>query len=265
MKKLIVLILAMTLCLSAAACGGTKTPADTTVPETETPAVEPVESIEPSAAPVEETYVPDAADAVDIYITVACEGSLVTGAEELKVSDLDGDGAVTVNDALIAAHDELFEGGADAGYGTEDGSYGLAITKLWGVENGGAYGYYVNNVAAFTLTDPISEGDWVYAFAYADATGYSDAFTFFEDRAVTVGAGEELTLCLCKAAFDTDWNPITLAVEGAQLTVDGEAVESVTDADGNVTVTFDKPGEYAVSAQVTEGIIVPPLCVVTVD
>ena len=258
MKKMLVIFIALALCLSMAACGETK------ATESEAPSTALTEEEQPTDAPAAETDIPETADAIGVCVTISCEGSLVNGADEFKVSDMDGDGNVTINDALITVHDELFDGGADAGYGTEGGAYGLSVNKLWGVENGGAYGYYVNNVSAYSLTDPLNEGDWVYAFAYADATGYSDMFTFFEERAVSAGVGEEVTLCLCGAGFDASWNPVTLTVEGAQLTVNGETIESFTDADGKVTLTFEEPGEYLVSANAAEGIIVPPVCTVTV-
>lgn len=44
------------------------------------------------------------------------------------------------------------------GYATDTGDYGLYITKLWGTENGGSYGYCLNNAACMSLTDPVVQG-----------------------------------------------------------------------------------------------------------
>lgn len=48
--------------------------------------------------------------------------------------------------------------------------------KLWGTENGGSYGYYVNNVSTWSLTDPVDEGDYVNAFVYTDLTTWFDTY-----------------------------------------------------------------------------------------
>ena len=100
----------------------------------------------------------------------------------VELSDVDGDGAVTINDALIKAHDDNYEGGSAAGYGSSVTQYGLGMTKLWGIENGGSYGYFVNDNAAFALTDPVEDDDFIYAFVYTDTTYFSDAYSFFDTK-----------------------------------------------------------------------------------
>ena len=75
-------------------------------------------------------------------------GMLVFCDAALEVSDVDDDGNLTVYDALYAAHQMGYDGGAAAGLDTGDFGYGLSLTKLWGVDNGGSYGYYVNDMAA---------------------------------------------------------------------------------------------------------------------
>ena len=82
------------------------------------------------------------ADGVTVYVTVS-NGTLMLTSRAVSVTDVDGDGALTINDALVLAHDAAYEGGSAAGYASATGTYGLAITKLWGVENGGSYGYYI--------------------------------------------------------------------------------------------------------------------------
>ena len=86
-----------------------------------------------------------------IGVTVSSGTGVYT--ETLNLTDADGDGALTINDALILFHDAAYEGGAAAGYGSAVSQYGLGITKLWGIENGSSYGYYVNDAAAFNLSD----------------------------------------------------------------------------------------------------------------
>ena len=114
-----------------------------------------------------------------VLVSIA-NGTLVLAAEEITVTDVDNDGALTINDALYAAHEAKFDGGAAAGYGSASTEYGLSMTKLWGVENGGSYGYMVNNASAWSLADPVKTGDHVYAFVYTDTTGFSDSYSYFD-------------------------------------------------------------------------------------
>ena len=131
------------------------------------------------------------ADGAKITVSIA-NGTLVLTEAAVDVTDIDGDGALTINDALIAAHTAYYTDGAD-GYAAANGDYGLAITKLWGVENGGSYGYYVNNAASMGLSDPVKDGDRLYAFIYTDTTAFSDMYTFFDKAAADVSENGTLT------------------------------------------------------------------------
>ena len=88
------------------------------------------------------------------YVTVSNE-DVVFANKEVVLKDADGDGKTTINDALIIAHTNPDD------YGYENTEYGISMTKLCGVENGGAYGYYLNNAPAMSLSDEISNGDTV--------------------------------------------------------------------------------------------------------
>ena len=79
-----------------------------------------------------------AADA-GVTITVNLKGVLASAKDNsamlnkaVTVKDKNSDGKLTYDEALAAAHDEYFSGGADAGYGTSTSSYGTSVTKLWG-------------------------------------------------------------------------------------------------------------------------------------
>ena len=54
-----------------------------------------------------------------IYVTVS-DGSLALVRRAVSLSDADGDGATTIADALILAHDAAYEGGAAAGFGSAE-------------------------------------------------------------------------------------------------------------------------------------------------
>ncbi len=192
------------------------------------------------------------------------DGTIVMAQKTVTVTDVDEDGAITINDALYLAHESAFEGGAEAGYQSEMGDYGLMLTKLWGIENGGSYGYYVNNTAAMSLGDAISDGDNIYAFVYTDTENFSDTYCFFHQDKVEAACGEEISLTLSKIGFDENWAPVVLPVEAATIVVDGTATEYVTDAEGKVTVTFEAEGEYLISAISDSLTMVPPICMATV-
>ena len=202
-----------------------------------------------------------AGDTARVNVTIADEnGKLAVAQEEIVVHDADGDGAVTINDALIAAHDKFYDGGADAGYETATSEYGISMNKLWGTENGGSYGYYVNGTAAWSLADPISDGDFVDAFVYTDLEAWSDTYCCFEPRFVTTDAAE---LTLIGAGFDENWNPISVPVAGAEITLNGTGTGVFTDENGKATVTVDtNAGRTVISAVSDSQILVPPVAVV---
>ena len=104
----------------------------------------------------------------NVFMTVA-NGELLLAQEPVEVTDYNSDGKLTIDDAFYAAHEQYYEGGAEAGYGSEYGSYGLSLTKLWGVESGSGFGYYVNNASAYSLTDKVESGDYITAFVYTEA------------------------------------------------------------------------------------------------
>ena len=77
-------------------------------------------------------------------------------------------------------------------------------------------------------------------------------------------AGTVLDLTLNMMTFDENWNPVSLPVEDAILTIDGEDSEVVTDAEGKAQFTIEAAGEYLISARSDSAILVPPVCIVTV-
>ena len=206
-----------------------------------------------------------AAVAETVYVTIADgQGQLVMVNAAIDVTDIDADGALTINDALYAAHEAAYEGGAEAGYAAADAGYGLSISKLWGEENGGSYGYYLNDVSAYSLLDPVADGDYLNAFVYTDLEAWSDTYCAFDCAAAEMEAGTVLDLTLNMMTFDENWNPVSLPVEGAILTIDGEDSEVVTDAEGKAQFTIEAAGEYLISARSDSAILVPPVCIVTV-
>ena len=207
-----------------------------------------------------------AAEPIDVYVTISDgEGKLVVTQEKITVNDVNSDGKLDIDEALYAAHEAEYEGGASAGYASYVGSWGLAIEKLWGIQNGGSYGYYVNNASANGLSDAVNDGDHINAYIFTDTTAYSDMYCFFDANTKTVDAGDSITLTLSGASFDESYAPITVPVKDAVITVNGVATSYKTDAEGKVTLTLDKAGDTVISAVSDTQVLVPPVCKVTVN
>lgn len=206
-----------------------------------------------------------AAIAETVYVTISNgQGQLVMCNAAVELTDVDADGAFTINDALYAAHEAAFEGGAEAGYATADTGYGPSISMLWGEENGGSYGYYLNDASAYSLADPVSDGDYLNAFVYTDLEAWSDQYCAFDCRSAQVAAGAGVDLTLSMIVFDESWNALRVPIEGATITVDGEDTAFITDAEGKVHLTLDVAGEHLISARSDAANLVPPVCIVTV-
>ena len=193
---------------------------------------------------------PVPADDAVVYVTISNEGVLALARAAVTVKDMDGDGVLTYDEALVAAHEAYCPGG----YATGVGDYGLYVTKLWNVEYGG-YMFYTNDVSipAGVGTDTVSDGDELVAAILSDAELWSDVYTYFTEKTVEAKAGEPVELTL-KAS---SWNLGTEPVAGAGLyvgiwsPVDGMFIavsDAWTDADGKVTIARNEPGTYVISA-----------------
>ncbi len=205
-----------------------------------------------------------AAEAPTVTVTIAdAEGNLALTQGEIAVIDSDGDGALTMHDALYLAHEAYYAEGA-AGYAAEQTDYGLSMTKLWGCENGSGYGYFINHVSPDSLLDEVKNGDVISAFVYTDNTAFSDTYCFFDVQAAEINSGETVTLTLSAASYDAEWNPITVPVADAEILIDGSASTYKTNAGGSVDITLTSGGEHIISAKSETMLLVPPCCKVTV-
>ena len=204
-------------------------------------------------------------EAPTVFVTLLdAEGNFASRNQPFEVTDSDADGSLTISDALFAAHEALFEGGAAAAYGAEIGEYGLSLTKLCGTENGGGYGYYVNNVAAWSLADPIQDGDRVTAFVYTDLTAWSDTFCWFAEGDQSAEAGQSVSLTLQAYAYDENYNMSAAPVSGATILVDDEPTSYTTGEDGKVTLSLTAAGSHWISASSETQNLVAPLCSVEI-
>ena len=81
---------------------------------------------------------------------------------------------------------------------------------------------------------------------------------------VTVEAGKAVTVTLSAAGYDANYNPVTLPVTGATITLNGENTEVKTDMNGKAVITIDEAGTYIISAVSETQTLVPPVCKVSV-
>ena len=205
-----------------------------------------------------------AEEAPTVYVSISDDtGALVLAYQPVIVTDADGDGALTICDALMEAHAAHYPDGT-AGFLAEESQWGLSMYRLWGVENGGSYGYCMNDASAMSLVDPIQPGDHIKAYAFTDLTNYSDTYAYFTVPVTAAAVNSEVALTLSASGYDANWAPVILPVAGAALTVNGEKTEIITDESGNAVLNFTAPGVYTVSAVSETMTLVPPVCIVTV-
>ncbi|MBR4343138.1 MAG: hypothetical protein IKP88_10640 [Lachnospiraceae bacterium] len=207
-----------------------------------------------------------AADGANIYVTI-CDGTknMVVRQQSVTVTDVDSDGALTIYDALYCAHEKYYKGGAEAGFAAEsiEGYDGLSLKKLWGVENGGSYGYYLNDMSAWSLLDPVAEGDYLNAFIYSDTTYFSDSYAFFDARVYGCNKNKKIKVTLYSYSYDENWNPVKTPVANAMIYINGVESGLVTDENGTVKgVLPPVSGSYLISAASAEANLVPPSALV---
>ena len=199
-----------------------------------------------------------------VYVSISDDtGVLVLAYAPVTVTDADGDGALTICDALACAHAAHHPEGAVA-FLAEDSEWGKSLYMLWNVDNGGSYGYMLNDASAWSLMDPVKDGDHVKAYAFTDLTNFSDTYAYFTAPVAAAAVNAEIPLTLNAAGYDADWNPVILPVAGATITVNGEKTGAVTDENGHAVLTLAEAGSCIVSAVSDAMTLVPPVCLVTV-
>ena len=201
------------------------------------------------------------AEPANVTFTLSNKGSFVTGKDgvtvidrPVTVTDLDEDGHLTYDEALVAAHNAYYEGGAEAGY-----SVGASFTNLiWGVSSTNNL-FYINGegIPTGVTADTVKEGDALYVSINADASYYADWYTKFSESDIEATSEDDVTVTLTGhlGMAYTDEEKEFKPLEGVQIGVwkDGafEAIDgAVTDKDGKATFKLDA-GEYILTASGT--------------
>lgn len=163
---------------------------------------------------------------------------------------------VAVVDVLYAIHKELY--GTD--FENDPGRY-LAvnntgkITTIFKAQNPNV-SYLINDKypmdASGNMTaahnSVVNTGDQFSIFVYADTTGWTDKYLFFQDVPSSVEAGKDFAVTLKTYGYDSNWNTVELLVAGSTLTLEnkatGEKTQAVTDENGSAVIKAEKAGSY---------------------
>ena len=207
---------------------------------------------------VEEAAKPGPADSATVYFTVSNQGVLAQTSDgqaaielPVTVKDLDSDGILTYDEALVALHEKYCEGGYEISGGF--------VQKFWNVTtNPKGSNYFLKNNEALSMgvndkSSTVAQDDQLYACVLKDEAKWSDVICYFDSRALTVEAYKDITLNLQGSSSMAVGGYKAGSVAGAQVGVwkDGTFTaikNAVTDSKGNVTVSFEEPGTYIVSA-----------------
>lgn len=215
-----------------------------------------------------------AAKDVTVMLTVSDRGEIAAAKngdsmamKRVVVKDADKNGKITYNEALIAAHDMWFEGGAAAGYATGDPyGYGEMVTKLWGHETTNTL-FFTNGEGLETgvMADTVKDGDLLLASINKDQINYADWYTEFDTNMIETDTDTDITLTL-KGHLGMAYTPeekenvvlknITVGAwidkdEPFKPIIDEEGQELKTDEDGQVVLNFTEPGFYIITAEGT--------------
>jgi len=231
-----------------------------------------------------------AEDAV-IYLTINKQGILASDNDgaimanrEITVKDLDANGILSVEEAVLAAHKAH---NSEDGYGINDGF----VSKLWGMETMGNCLFFLNHsgISSGICEATITDGDYLVASINADNTYYADWYTFFDIPSKTVAPNEAVTLTLKghlgMAYLPEDLEDVAIPDVSVGVWENGSFTPiegKVTDETGAVTLSFPNPGVYHITASGTakdtvtvdwitgetaavDCPIIPPICTVTVE
>lgn len=200
-------------------------------------------------------------DTAVVYLTVSVRGVLasdrdgqVMARRPVTVTDLDGDGTLTYDEALTAAHAAYCAAGTE-GY-SAPGGY---VSRLWGEDSYNTLFFLNDTGLTGGVTDAtVRDGDALTASVNLDDTYYADWYAFFDRGTAEVSVGTALTLTLKghlgMAWSEEDLKDVPLSGVAAGVWEDGTFVPldgAVTGEDGRVTLSFDRPGTYYVTASGT--------------
>lgn len=229
------------------------------------------------------------AEDAEVFVTVSVKGVIAADNEGLPmanrsviVTDIDKDGKLSYDEAVVAAHKAY---NAESGYDAPGGY----MAKLWNI---GTYNtlFFADNkgIESGVAADTVKAGDRLTFSVNADDEFYADWYSFFQTAQMKVEPNQKFTLNLNghlgMAFSDEDKADVALSDVSVGLWTDGKfaAIDGkTTDENGKVTLSFEKEGVYTVTASGTvkdtvtdwstgfaeekDCPIIAPACVVTVE
>lgn len=220
---------------------------------------------------------PEETDTIEVYVTISLEGELQLSKDRMTgmvCVPVELPKEATAFDALVEAHKLHHEDG-EGGYSANDSNY---FSKFWGKESYNI-GYFTNGRMVLGPQDSLSDGDYLEGTVYKDWT--SDIYARFDKQTVEIPAGQALSLTLLSNVITTaDWKGGMMNGDVADIPLEGATLLTsdvvscnipyvkhenwVTNAEGKVTVSFEEPGIYYVSATKEGKNLIPPICKVKV-
>lgn len=161
-----------------------------------------------------------------------------------RIVTLTGQSSYTMDDALRAAHDLYYPGGADAGYdyhADDAGIFDGVIYRLWGYDKKDVpyIKSSLNRDSAnygSALGRTVQDGDEMHFFIQQKKG--QDKLAFFTEEELTVTEGKTVKL---KLRQEDDGGRAYSNCEGASIYIDGKKQENlVTDENGEVTIPYLK-------------------------
>lgn len=215
-------------------------------------------------------------ETITVYISVSRYGDFVQDKNGNPMAyvpiELSGQSSYTIDDVFLLTHELYYPDGAE-GYASSVGDWGLGVDKLWG-DTSYNFGYQVNGgrVSVMGPGHEVEDGDSIDACIYKGFYPNSEKYARFESVAEEVYRDKEISLTLSYASgYDENWNSIFSPCEGATIYIDDEETDYITDANGEVSLSFNEIGTYVISAKKSQMIgevempaITAPVCVVNV-
>ena len=202
-----------------------------------------------------------------VYINLTVDGEVMTDKDGNYIAYYPvvlepGD---TINDILTELHASAY--GRGSAWKAYDSGGFTFVAAVWGLENENNCGniYLNNSPAPVSATTVLQDGDVL------DINGYSDFTTFahyraamFDKKYAEIDVGEEITLTAWRAGLNLE--TFTYDTKPNQFTpiyIDFKPTDYITDNNGQVTISFNKPGTYIVTGGTTPS-STSPVCVIKV-
>lgn len=184
-----------------------------------------------------------AEQSVNVHVLISQDKTVVDST--IDVTDENSDGRVTPEDALIAAHNIFYPGGADAGCAGDE--------YIWGQRGG--YCFQRNGIGSQddTVVDPgytkdLVNGDslsWTLDIPATETYYFISEFLNRQTYSDSIAQGAEIDLQLMHLI---PTQPKDVPTSGVEILVDGSSTGICTDADGKAVLKMDTVGEHRITA-----------------